>query len=82
MIPTMASMPVPRIVFDKLIEALAIVALGSSSHISVVYMEEACVVFVNNGLCSSREAPISENIDSAGTDDIEDADVSIGSIMD
>lgn len=77
----MASMPVPRIVFERLIEALAMVALGSSSHISVVYKEDPCVVFVSSGLCSSREAPISENIDSAGTDDMEEADVSIGSII-
>jgi hypothetical protein len=79
----MASMPVPRIVLDKLIEALAIVALGSSSSITMSalsQMEEFTVELVNKGLCSSSEAPISENTDNAGVEDIDE--VSVCSMID
>lgn len=69
-------MPVPRIVLERLTEALATVALGSSKSTH----EESCVELVNKGLCSSSEAPISENTDSAGIEEIEDAEVSF-SIM-
>lgn len=72
----MASMPVPRIVLERLIDALATVALCSSWNSQV----ESWVELVSKGLCSSSEAPTSENTDSAGIEEIEDADVSF-SIM-
>jgi hypothetical protein len=80
----MASMPVPRIVFDKLIAALAIVALGSSKYTESPFVDEQIdeskVEFVSNGLCSSRDAPISEKMDNAGTEDMDEADVSFSII--
>lgn len=78
----MASMPVPRIVLDRLMAALAIVALGSSKQTSTLeQMEESTVELVRSGLCSSNEAPMSEKTDSAGMEEMEEADVSLLSIM-
>lgn len=79
----MASMPVPRIVLDKLIAALAIVALGSSKYTESPFdeqIDESKVEFVSNGLCSSRDAPTSENTDNAGIEDMDEADVSFSII--
>jgi len=75
-------MPVPRIVFDKLMAALAIVALGSSKQTSTFEQtEESTVELVSNGLCSSNEVPMSEKTDNAGIEDMDEADVSLLSIM-
>lgn len=79
----MASMPVPRIVLDRLMAALAIVALGSSKQTSTLegQTEESTVELVSSGLCSSNEAPMSEKTDNAGMEEMEEADVSLLSMM-
>jgi hypothetical protein len=78
---TIASMPVPRMVFDKLIDVLAMVALAFSSSSIEGQTEVFCVELVKRGRDSSNDGPNSENTESAGIDEMEDAEVSLGSTM-